>query len=582
MKKIINITIGFAVSFLFLCFSQPAFAWDSSIAEFWNFDQATSPDQGLIDSSHGVNSQRGHIYQEKFSTGYALRDYYSYFSDEDVSSNPIEISDEGFAYCYWFKKNSSYSVRERILFDDSNFRFMDITIGDNFIYNPPNGSNGCGPGGSNTYIASESQDENWHHYCFSFTQNQGRIYFDEQEVGLCNYNNQVSFVGKNIKRYYKRAENGETGFDDWAIFNRPITAEEVSAIYNAPNGITNTFNFSPPFAIVSPEMNEIKIKESLITVSGNCPTDGVNRIAFTNDCSDFSNLDYTVDCVDNQFSSDFYYNGISDWVVAVEQESIAGDCVDYDDLMDVVEIDGIEVIEGYPDDWHFNYDYYDDYDIVIKSPSFDMPSLTLPLGSENTNMIFSFVYPRPLSPNVEFNIKQYDNGGNLLNGAYHTKALYEMVDTDNYTVSLKASSTPLHYVVQLTDNGNLKRQYPFGVYVSDLDLIINPDEYRYLFPRLVEKMKGKIVFNYYFAFYDGFYNLFSGSMNDVSDDDLDITFKSVSANGEYNLDIPIFKGSNPIVKSFSDGLRPYIVGLLWLGFALYVVVRVNGLFNSDE
>jgi len=582
MKKIINIIIGLAFTLLFFAISQPVFAWDSSIAEFWNFDQGTNPDQGLIDLSHGVNSQRGHIYQEKFSTGYALRDYYSYACDQDVSSNPIEISDEGFAYCYWFKKNSSYSGRERMLFDDGSFRFMDTTIGDNFVYNPPTGSNGCGPGGSNTYVASESQDGNWHHYCFSFTQNQGRIYFDGQEVGLCNYNNQVSFSGKNIKRYYKRSENGETGFDDWAIFNRPITAEEVSAIYNAPNGITDTFNFAPPFAIVSPEMNEIKIKESLITVSGNCPTDGSNRIALTNNCSDFSNLEYTVDCVDNQFSAEFYYNGISDWVVAVEVDSVAGDCVDYDDLMDVVEIDGIEVIEGYPDDWYFNYNYYDDYDIEITSPIFDVPALTLPLGSSAVDMSFSFIYPHPLSPFLVFNIKQYDETGNLLNDSYHNKALYEMTDTNNYIVNLTASSSPIHYVVQLLNNGDLVRQYPFGVFVSDLDLIINPDEYRYLFPRLVEKMKKKVGFNYYFAFYDGFYSLFNGSIPVSSDDALDITFKSVSGDGQYNLNVPIFKGSDPNVKTFTSGLRPYITAFLWLVFALYLVIKINGLFNSDE
>lgn len=342
------------------------------------------------------------------------------------------------------------------------------------------------------------------------------------------------------------------------------------------------FEEAPVFAITSPEQNEMKINDSWITVSGTCVTNGSDQIAFTNVCSDFSNLEYTVDCVNNQFSADFYYNGVSDWVVAVDKNSVAGDCVDYDDLMDVVEVDGIEVIEGYPDDWYFNYDYYDDYDIEIVSPIFDMPALTLPLGSSNVDMTFSFIYPRPLSPNLVFNMKQYDEDGNLLNDAYHTKALYEMADTDNYAVNLTASSSPIHYVVQLLNNGNLVRQYPFGVFVSDLNLIINPDEYRYLFPRLVEKLKKKVVFNYYFAFYDGFYTLFNTSPGQINDDALDITFKSVSADGEYNLDIPVFLGSNPAVKSFAGGLRPYITIFLWLIFAVYVLVRVNHLFNNDD
>jgi len=336
------------------------------------------------------------------------------------------------------------------------------------------------------------------------------------------------------------------------------------------------------FSIISPEMNEMKIKDSWFTVSGSCPTNATDQIALTNICSDFSNLEYTVDCVNNQFSADFYYSGLSDWVVAVDKDSVAGDCVDYDDLMDGVEINGIEVIEGYPDDWYFNYNYYDDFDIEIVSPVFDMPALTLPLGSLAVDMSFSFVYPHPLSPFLVFNMKQYDENGNLLNDSYHNKALYEMPDTNNYTVNLTASSSPIHYVVQLLNNGDLVRQYPFGVFVSDLDLIINPDEYRYLFPRLVEKLKKKVVFNYYFAFYDGFYSLFNGSIPESSDNALDITFKSVSGNGQYNLNIPIFKGSDPNVKNFANGLRPYITAFLWLVFALYVVIRINGLFNSDE
>jgi len=95
-------------------------------------------------------------------------------------------------------------------------------------------------------------------------------------------------------------------------------------------------------------------------------------------------------------------------------------------------------------------------------------------------------------------------------------------------------------------------------------------------------MKKKVVFNYYFAFYDGFYSLFNGSIPVSSDDALDITFKSVSGDGQYNLNVPIFKGSDPNVKTFTSGLRPYITAFLWLVFALYLVIKINGLFNSDE
>jgi len=428
----------------------------------------------------------------------------------------------------------------------------------------------------------------------------------------------IAYVDSNSLPYQNTYPNTDAGYRNWVkfSFNAPVSVNTnqtyyyyyntescrfhnyccdlgnpyadgmMIGVYSDPPNRDTSFKLyyeeAPVFKITSPENNEPRIKETWITVSGTCVTNASDQIAFTNDCSDFSNLEYTVDCVNNQFSADFYYSGITDWVVAVDKNSVAGDCVDYDDLMDVIEIDGFEVIEGYPDDWYFNYDYYDDYDIEIVSPVFDMPALTLPLGSLAVDMSFSFIYPHPLSPFLVFNMKQYDENGNLLNDAYHNKALYEMADTNNYTVNLTASSSPIHYVVQLINNGNLVRQYPFGVFVSDLDLIINPDEYRYLFPRLVEKLKKKVVFNYYFAFYDGFYSLFNGSIPDSSDDALDITFKSVSGNGQYNLNVPIFKGSDQNVKNFASGLRPYITAFLWLVFALYVVMRINGLFNSDE
>ena len=576
-----------------LLFSTPALAVSNDILEMWSFNTQANPNIGLVNSSQLNFRTYNSGYWSSSNPFNVQGDYsykYRYNSNEGWDSNSITTNNpaSGFSVSMWEKGDSGSSgeVRYKIVLKNYNgdevARFMVGSPYHSFNYVPGIQSNMGGYSSQTAVTSGMIADHiDWHLWTFTFSTTQVKWYYDtvlkfEGEIA----NAPVSW--DEITQIWSDQENYNNYIDDFVIWDKALSSEEINVIYNYGQSVGDeSFSFSP-FEITSPEQGETKIKESWITVEGNCPTDGINKIALTNDCSDFSNLDYTVDCVAGSFSSDFYYNGISDWVIAVEVDSIAGDCVDYDNLMDVVDINGIEVIEGYPDEWHFNYEYYDDYDIEIVSPIFDMPALTLALGNTNVDMTFSFTYPHPLSPNIVFNMKQYDESGNLLNDAYHTKALYEMTDTNSYVVNLTASSSPIHYVVQLLNNSELVRQYPFGVFVSDLDLIINPDEYRYLFPRLVEKMKDKVVFNYYFAFYDGFYNLFSGNMNDVSDEDLDITFKSVSADGEYNLDVPIFKGSNPIVKSFSDGLRPYIVGLLWLGFALYVVVRVNGLFNSDE
>lgn len=341
-------------------------------------------------------------------------------------------------------------------------------------------------------------------------------------------------------------------------------------------------NNPPPFYISSPEHGEVVIDDTWLTIEGVCPTDGANRIGFTSDCLGFDDIQYTVACTGGTFSGQFYKSGLTDRIIAREIDSVSGDCVDYDELMDFIEVDGIEVIEGYPDDWYFNFDYYDDYDIKIHSPIFDT-ALTLPAGSTYADITFGFVYPEEQLANMNFNIKQYDSDGNLLDANYHNEDLADMPDTWNYTVNFEASEEQgLHYVVQLTESGEMKRQYPFGIYVSDLDFIYNPDDYDYFFPRLVEELKKKIIFNYYFAFHDGFYDMFNGDYADASDNALDITFKSVSGDGEYNMDVKIFSASDSRVKNFTAGLRPYIVAILWLVFAVYVIFRITHLFSDNE
>ena len=56
----------------------------------------------------------------------------------------------------------------------------------------------------------------------------------------------------------------------------------------------------------------------------------------------------------------------------------------------------------------------------------------------------------------------------------------------------------------------------------------------------------------------------------------------MSDDGQYDLEVPILKGSDPSVKSFAQGMRPYIIAFLWIGFAVYVFLRVAKMFESDE
>lgn len=375
------------------------------------------------------------------------------------------------------------------------------------------------------------------------------------------------------------------------MFGSPNT-NPTTTVYGGPATPVQAYYFQEwtqpdipiPFAITSPLNNDPEIQDSWITVSGTCPYNGTNRIGFTNDCLGFNNINYNVSCVSNTFSGQFYYDGLGDKrVIARDASSISGDCVDYDNLMDFKTVRTIEVINGYPDQWYANLDYYPDYDIKIVSPKFDT-ALTLPAGSTSSLFTFQFIYPATSTlSSLVFNVKQYDQNGNLLNGSYINTTLSQMANTQNYQAAFVASSTiPLNYVVQLIySTSTIERQYPFAIYVSDLTSIVNPDQ-SYLFPRLIDELKTKIIFNYFFAFHDDFYNLFNGGYSQATGTALDITFKSVSGDKQYNMNVQIFSASDPNVKAFTAGLRPYITAFLWITFATYVVLRVTYLFSGSE
>lgn len=358
---------------------------------------------------------------------------------------------------------------------------------------------------------------------------------------------------------------------------------EMDADFLVRFDITPSFN---PFAlaITSHEDDDPAVADTWITVAGTCPNNGVNMIGFSDNCEDFSDIEYTIDCASNTFSGQFYYTGLGDnRVIAREKTSASADCVDYDDFMDFKTLRTIQIIEGYPDDWYFDLDYYQSYDIKIVNSDFQNKRITLPNNSTSTIVRFDFSYPdNSVLSELVFNIKQYDENGVLLNSNYHNAGLSSMPDVNDYPVSLYASSTlSIHYVVQLIKLGEVKRQYPFGIFVSDLDFDNVPSSEDYFFPRLISTLREKIVFNYYFAFHDGFYELFNSTPIPVSSTALDISFKSVSGDQEYNLDIPIFSASNPIVMSFAQKIRPFIVAILWLIFASYVVFRVTHLFSDN-
>jgi len=337
---------------------------------------------------------------------------------------------------------------------------------------------------------------------------------------------------------------------------------------------------APLFYITDPQADDYLLADFMVTVTGVCPTNGTNRIGLINSCSSFEQINYNIDCIDNQFSGEIFKTRGQNFIVAREADSVSEDCVDYDDLMYMVGVHDFDLVYDDNDAWYQNMDYYSGYDITITNPDFDQ-ALLLPNGTTAIDITFNFTYPLERLSYLTFNIKQYLDDGTLLDENYYTESLSNMTDTASHIVNVEASATRYHYIVQLLDETAIKRQYPFSVRVSDLDFIYSQGD-GYFFPRLVSVLKEKVVFSYYFTFYDGFANLFNYDFGDAPNSALNITLKSVSANGEYDLDVPVFSFDDERVISFTHSLRPYVVAILWLIFAMYVIFRVTHLFSDNE
>lgn len=258
----------------------------------------------------------------------------------------------------------------------------------------------------------------------------------------------------------------------WLAQYRQEAMDTVNYVAIGKNWVDDLVdNSAPPvFAITSPVSQSAQLDGDYITISGTCLDDGEARIAFTSLCIWDDNLVYDVDCVGGEFSDVFHFQGVGEtFLIAVDASSTASDCVDYDDKMDVISVDGFEAVEGYPSFWAFDYNYNSRYDIEIVSPPDFDTAITLDVASTSVDVIYSFDYPRPLSPFLVFKIKQYDGNGSLLDDDYHSKQVNEMASTTSYSVNMLASTTPYHYVVQLFERESLVRQFAFGVYSSDTE-----------------------------------------------------------------------------------------------------------------
>jgi len=100
------------------------------------------------------------------------------------------------------------------------------------------------------------------------------------------------------------------------------------------------------------------------------------------------------------------------------------------------------------------------------------------------------------------------------------------------------------------------------------------------FQNTKDKLKGKLIFAQVFAFSDAL-NAFLNSTS-MQASPLMFTMKSMSANNQFNLDIPVFDFTNPTVLNFAQRMRPLFITGIWISFGFYLWnMFTKRLFRDD-
>lgn len=153
-----------------------------------------------------------------------------------VASSTAKTLDGGFSVCFWAKDYDGLSGRLRFNFFNSD----SVSVGSyqmgyyNTSYSPPNGS----------YCSSQTggvpaPDTNWNHFCLVSNNTTTEIYKNNVSVYSCTFGSSPNYSNINTLGLYR--ENGKTIVDDYVLFNRPLTVDEVDYMYN--NELNSSLSF---------------------------------------------------------------------------------------------------------------------------------------------------------------------------------------------------------------------------------------------------------------------------------------------------------------------------------------------------
>ena len=162
------------------------------------------------------------------SAGYAMSFWYIYNGDGGYSG-------------YWYNAESFYigfsttgqeSGRNLLLHFDA--------VGTIDVQTKPDGTGATCQNGINTNLTTDIRDGNWHFITINSTNDRLEVYKDGVLNRSCGYYGAVDYTTNPINWFQLRSDTTyNTQSDDIALYNRPLTSDEINAIYNSGETITN-------------------------------------------------------------------------------------------------------------------------------------------------------------------------------------------------------------------------------------------------------------------------------------------------------------------------------------------------------
>ena len=227
--------------------------------------------------------------------------------------------------------------------------------------------------------------------------------------------------------------------------------------------------------------------------------------------------------------------------------------------------------------WAFEYSY--DQDITPYSQynaPFIVRPLNVPLNSTSTKLyVAEITNPYVVCNNCTSSYQVIQTLSNTtLNNLTATSSgfMYGGFDistsTRYFLVSLKSATSTTIYQKQYISLSYSAAERPSG----------QPDFI--WFQNTKDKLKGKLIFAQVFAFSDALNAFLNSTSTQASP--LTFTMKSMSANNQFNLDIPVFDFTNPTVLNFAQRMRPLFIAGIWISFGFYLWnMFTKRLFRDD-